>query len=196
NLYLRFHVEDRYVICTHSKFQDPVCQDSCVEFFVQPRPSAGYFNFEINCGGTLHSAYIEDPRRTPDGFARFKLLSAEDGRRVLIAHSMSKLVSPEKPGPVIWQIGCKIPLAVLETYVGPLGPLPGQVWRGNFFKCADKSSHPHWASWAPIGEKLNFHQPKYFAPLRFARANEDNSHATVKGSPHEPGRPPSNPRPK
>ena len=40
----------------------------------------------------------------------------------------------------------------------------------NFFKCADDSSHPHWASWAPIGEALNFHQPQYFAPLRFAPA--------------------------
>ena len=51
SLYLRFRVEDRYVVAKHSQFQDPVWRDSCVEFFVQPRPSGGYFNFEINCGG-------------------------------------------------------------------------------------------------------------------------------------------------
>jgi len=33
-----------------------------------------------------------------------------------------------------------------EHYVGPLGPLTGQVWRGNFFKCAEDNSHPHWAA--------------------------------------------------
>ena len=167
NLYLRFRVEDRYVVAKHTQFQDPVWRDSCVEFFVQPRPSSGYFNFEINCGGTLLSRYIEDPTRTPDGFAKSTRLSSEHGERIRIAHSMPSIVVPEQPGPVVWHIGCQIPLAVLEAYAGPFGPLAGQAWRGNFYKCADDSSHPHWASWAPIGEALNFHQPACFAPLRF-----------------------------
>src|ERR1039458_5035597 len=47
NLYLRFRVEDCYVVAKHTQFQDPVWRDSCVEFFVQPRPASGYFNFEI-----------------------------------------------------------------------------------------------------------------------------------------------------
>src|SRR5438309_65808 len=68
NLYLRFRVDDRYVVAKHTGFQDPVWRDSCAEFFVQPRASGGYFNFEINCGGALLSYYIEDPTRTADGF--------------------------------------------------------------------------------------------------------------------------------
>jgi hypothetical protein len=43
-------------------------------------------------------------------------------------------------------------------------------WCGNLFKCADESSNPHWASWNPIGEELNFHDPRYFASIRFARS--------------------------
>ncbi len=168
NLYLRFRVEDRYVVARHTHFQDPVCQDSCVEFFVQPRPTGGYFNFEINCGGTLLCYYIEDPARTANGFAKFTRLSGEHGRRIQIVHSLPALVVPERHEPVVWHIGCAVPLDVLEASAGPLGPLAGQSWRGNFFKCADGSSHPHWASWAPIGEALNFHQPQYFAPLHFA----------------------------
>ena len=167
NLYLRFRVEDCYVVARHTQFQDPVWRDSCVEFFVQPRPSVGYFNFEINCGGALLSYYIEDPTRTPDGFAKYTRLAPEDGERIRIVHSLPSIVMPEQPGPVVWHIGCQIPLAVLETYAGPLGPLAGQAWRGNFYKCADDSSHPHWASWASIGEVLNFHQPSRFAALRF-----------------------------
>ena len=61
NLYLHFRVEDRYVVAKYTQFQDPVCRDSCVEFFVQPRPIGGYFNFEVNCAGTLLCYYIEDP---------------------------------------------------------------------------------------------------------------------------------------
>jgi hypothetical protein len=171
NLYLRFRVDDRYVLSTTTKYQGPVSRDSCVEFFVEPRRSGGYFNFEINCGGTLLLYFVEDPRRTAKGFARYTRVAPEHGRRVLIRHSMPSVVFPEEPGPIVWQIACQIPLGVLEAYVGPLGPLPGQQWRGNFFKCADESSRPHWASWAPIGEELNFHQPGRFAKLRFAPAS-------------------------
>ena len=167
HLYLRFYVEDYYVVARHTQFQDPVWRDSCVEFFVQPKTAGGYFNFEINCGGTLLCSYIEDPARTPDGFAKFTRLAREDGGLIRISHSMPSTVMPEQAGPVAWHIGLQIPLAVLEAYAGPLGPLAGQAWRGNFYKCADDSSHPHWASSAPIGQELNFHRPDCFAPIRF-----------------------------
>ena len=159
NLYLRFYVDDRYVVSTRTQFQQSVCCDSCVEFFVQPRGTGGYLNFEINCGGTLLSQFIEDPTRRADGFAKFTPVAAEHGRRVQICSSMPQVVFPEQSGPLVWQIACQIPRDVLEAYAGALGPLPGQVWRANFFKCADESSHPHWASWSPIGEQLNFHEP-------------------------------------
>jgi hypothetical protein len=57
---------------------------------------------------------------------------------------------------------------VLAPYCGPLALADGQRWRANCFKCADQSSHPHWASWAPIGEVLNFHQPASFGVFEFA----------------------------
>ena len=49
-----FRVEDRYVRAVAERFQDSVCTDSCVEFFVAPLlDSQAYFNFEVNCGGTM-----------------------------------------------------------------------------------------------------------------------------------------------
>src|ERR1035438_4954679 len=60
-----------------------------------------------------------------------------------------------------------IPLALFAHYLGPLGTLQGQVWRGNFFKCAEENSHPHWASWLPVDE-FNFHRPNCFGSLRLA----------------------------
>ena len=70
-LYGMFNVKDKYVRCVHSNFQSDVWKDSCVEFFVQPKPDMGYFNFEFNCGGALLSYYIKDPTREERGFREY-----------------------------------------------------------------------------------------------------------------------------
>jgi cellulose/xylan binding protein with CBM9 domain len=64
-------------------------------------------------------------------------------------------------------VAMRIPFAMMESYVSATGDPRGQTWRGNLFKCGDETSHPHWASWAPIGQELNFHQPEKFGELRF-----------------------------
>jgi hypothetical protein len=61
----------------------------------------------------------------------------------------------------------------MEPYCGEVRPVVGQRWRVNAFKCGDETSHPHWASWAPIGEALNFHQPEYFGWLELAETPSD-----------------------
>ena len=165
-VYVIFRVEDRHVRSVQVHAQGPVCTDSCVEFFVEPRTGGGYFNFEANAGGTFLLYYIQDHRRGADGFAKSVPVSGDWLRRLRVYHSLPAVVDPELPGPVTWVLEYAIPMALIEAYAGPLGSLSGQTWRGNFFKCADATSHPHWASWAPIGEALNFHQPDFFAPLR------------------------------
>jgi hypothetical protein len=167
-LYLSFLVHDQYVRCTRQKYQELVSKDTCVEFFVQPREGKGYFNFEINCGGTMLLYYIEDATRTPTApFRSYTPVSAELGSRVHIRTTLPSRVEPEIKTPVTWELSCVIPLDVLEHYVGDLRLASGQSWRGNFFKCADESSHPHWASWSLIGPTLRFHQPDRFAALQF-----------------------------
>ena len=166
-LYVHFKVQDRYVRSVGIHPLDPVYQDSCVEFFIQPKPDAGYLNFEANCGGTFLVSYIEDCRRVPGGFAKFRPLAPEWFEKIHCWHSLPAVVEPEITEPVAWQREYFIPFALLEAHVGPLGDIAGQTWRGNFYKGADNSSHPHWAAWAPIGEELNFHQPRYFGEIRF-----------------------------
>jgi hypothetical protein len=70
-----FRVQDRYVRSVHTEYQSPVYRDSCVEFFIQPKPHKGYFNFEFNCGGALLSSYITDSTRVPGGFRDLTNLS-------------------------------------------------------------------------------------------------------------------------
>ena len=161
-----FRVEDRFVRSVHTRFGEPVYQDSCVEIFLQPRPGRGYLNFEMNAGGTLLASHVTDHRRRPDGFAAFTRLTEADGGRVAVRSSLPRVVEPEIEGPVDWQLAFFIPTALLEKYVGAIGPLAGQEWRANLYKCGDGTSHPHWAAWSPV-DALNFHLPHCFGSLRF-----------------------------
>jgi hypothetical protein len=167
-LHAIFAVEDRYVLSVTTELHGMVCRDSCVEFFVQPKPDRGYFNFELNCGGCLHVSCIEDPTRVPGGFKRYAFVPPALAQTVRIYHSLPRTVTPEIAAPQNWTIEVFIPYALFTPFVGAVAPQPGDTWRGNFYKCGDATSHPHWAMWAPMGADLNFHQPQYFAPLRFA----------------------------
>ncbi len=161
-----FQVQDRYVRCVRTEYHSEVWKDSCVEFFAEPKPGRGYFNFEFNCGGAFLCNHIVDPTRTADGFRQFTKLPLEIGREIQARSSLPGVVDPEITGAVTWTLQFFIPLTVFEKYLGPVDNLSGQTWRGNFYKCADDGSHPHWGSWAPVDE-FNFHLPRCFGTLRF-----------------------------
>lgn len=166
-LHLLYQVHDHFVRSVCTKLQGPVCQDSCVEFFVRPGGQGGYFNFEINAGGTLHVSFIRDAHRTAEGFADWHRIDEAELGAVAIHHSLPHIVEPELPGPLTWQVQCRIPYAFMAPYRPDAVPHPGARWKANFYKCGDLTSHPHWASWAPIHKQLNFHVPECFAPLHF-----------------------------
>jgi len=167
HFYGLFLVRDRYVRCVHTGYQASVYEDSCVELFVQPRPDKGYFNFEFNCGGALLASYVTDPARIDGQVAEAALLSLEEGRQVAVYGSLPSIIEPEMENEVTWLLEFSIPFALLQSYTGGIGKVEGQKWRGNLYKCGNKTSHPHWASWAPLSAR-NFHAPWDFGVLRFA----------------------------
>jgi len=159
NIYVHFKVRDQYIRSVTTRTQGPVCQDSCVEFFFTPKPGGGYLNLEANCGGTFLCSYAEPAKSIP--------IDPQWLAQIRCYHSMPKTVEPEITTPCEWRLAYALPLALIEAYTGPLGRLAGQTWKANYYKCGDKTSHPHWGFWAPIGEKLSFHQPEKFAPIHF-----------------------------
>jgi hypothetical protein len=166
-VYVLFRVADRYVRCSQTQHQSHVYRDSCVEFFVQPKSDAGYFNIEFNCVGTMLLYYMANPPRGPSGkLEGYRELPPEELATIRVQHSLPDDLREEIAEPVEWWLEYFVPNALLERYVGPLEPPAQRRWRGNFYKCGDDTSHPHWASWAPI-ERLDFHQPDHFAPLVF-----------------------------
>jgi len=166
-LYVRFNVADRYVRAVAENYQDSVCKDSCVEFFVQPKAGANYFNFEVNAGGIMLLYCIPV---AADGSAQMDQLQPVPFDRVKemkIRHSLPSRIEPEITEPCEWTIEYSIPLYLFEQYGLLSRPLAGQTWRANFYKCADTTSHPHWGMWSPIPDGRSFHRPEYFSELVF-----------------------------
>ena len=164
-----FRVEDRYVRAVAEHFQDSVCSDSCVEFFVAPVPgSQAYFNFEVNCGGTMLLHRCPSPQERAGG-RDTENVSDADGNTIPMATTLPKIVEPEWVDPTTWVVEYHVPFALFTQYFGAAIPSPGTEWQGNFYKCGDRTSHPHWGSWAPVDTpNPSFHQPDFYQPLVFA----------------------------
>ena len=164
-VYVTFRVEDRYVRAVAANHQGDVWRDSCAEFFFVPGTdiSKGYFNLEMNCGGTMLFHFQPVPKQNVVS------VRPEDVDRVTVAHSMPRIVQPEMANPVTWTLEYRLPVNILEKYSPVAQPAPGVTWRANFFKCADDSSHPHWLTWSPVDPSpLGFHRPDRFGELAFA----------------------------
>lgn len=169
NVYVRFDVMDSYVKMVSSKLNDPVCEDSCVEFFIQPKGTKTYFNFEINGGGTMLLYKLIDPtfvrRNGKRTFAKFEPVPAEWAEKVEIAHSLPKTMPSPMTQPVAWTVAFRIPFALFSHCLGKnCSVKKGDAWHGNFFKCGGSE---HYGMWCDVGEKLNFHQPDRFGRIVF-----------------------------
>ena len=158
-----FVVNDRYVRCVKQHFQDMVCEDSCVEIFLQPHdnPKGSYLSLEISGNGTLLSYLIHDPTRTESGFVDYRPLTTSEGGQYKVITSLPKMVDPELDQPTTWHAAFEIPKQLLRELFGDQYSDTNK-WRMNAFKCGDQTSHPHWASWQPVPE-FNFHDPSAFA---------------------------------
>ena len=165
-LYVYFLVHDRYVRSVHTLCQSAVCKDSCVEFFVAPLPGQGYLNFEINAGGTLLVHRMEEPK-PPLGTRIGNPLSVHWTDQIQVFHSLPRTIEPEITTPTTWHIEYAVPWTLFSEHVPECVIGAGAIWQANFYKCGDQTSHPHWASWAPIGDRLDFHVPSTFQPIEF-----------------------------
>jgi hypothetical protein len=164
-IYVAFRVVDRYVRAVANAHQAAVYCDSCVEFFFAPGEdlAKGYFNLEMNCGGTMLFHHQVVPRSNK------VIVDAADLVRIEVAHSLPTIVEPEVPGPITWTVEYRLPVDVLGKYApDALRPSPGVRWRANFYKCADETSHPHWLTWSPVNHPSpDFHRPGDFGMLEF-----------------------------
>ena len=132
-------------------------EDSCVEFFVEDPDGSVYYNFEINALGKVLSCIGPDRNhRTP---------RPEEEMKAIARFSSVNKVDAEKGGLQNWRACIIIPFELI--CIDPENP-PRQI-RANFYKCGDKTAHPHYVSWSPIDTpQPDFHRPEFFGELRLA----------------------------
>ena len=96
------------------------------------------------------------------------MLPPEDLARIEVATSLTGPIIDEIVEPTTWTLEARLPLAVLEKHAHVIRPRAGVTWRGNFYKCADETSDPHWLTWSPVDWPAPaFHLPAQFGTLRF-----------------------------
>lgn len=152
HIFVAFDVEEEHIAAVELADNGRVWEDSCVEFFVANPVGAGYFNFELNCIGTLLAAY----RTSRESATHF---SAGQLSRVVRHTSLEHKTTDIRQGGKWWAV-LAVPFELLGVEVAPAS------LRANLYKCGDNLARPHYLSWAPIElDKPNFHCPDYFGEL-------------------------------
>jgi len=134
----------------YTAYGEPVYEDSCLEFFVSfNNQSPLYMNFEMNANGAfLASVRVERKNKTN------------------IHEKVPLPVVKAEKHDDFWTVETFFSLEMIETLFGKCDFRKGYVFRGNFYKCGDKTEIPHYGMWSPIElEKPDFHQPAYFGEL-------------------------------
>jgi len=134
-------------------FGGMVCQDSCMEFFVQcnPEKTEDYINLESNGYPVMLIGFGPD---------RHHRIQFEEPRGI------APQASEHRGG--WWALSYTVPANVIEQLFG-VTLASGQKMRGNFFICGDKTEYPHYGMWngadPAVFPKPDFHQPVNFAPM-------------------------------
>ena len=159
-IYIKYDVHGSMLRAIYTNDQEPVYEDSCVEFFCQRPGSDRYLSLGFNCIGTClatrRKGREEDVQR----------LSASELQSIGRYSSLGRRAFMEMEGMFAWDLVVKVPFALLG-YAG--GEVPERLL-GNFYKCADGTESRHFLTWAPVKTEMpDFHRPEFFGELVFAR---------------------------
>lgn len=158
-LLLHYRVKEQSVRARYGKDNEPVWTDSCVECFFQPEEGGDYYNIECNCAATLLIGVGKDRQHR-------ELVGPQLLAKVERWASLGSRPFEERPGTCLWEVALVVPSVVLIRH--PELSLTGKTFRGNFYKCGDELTVPHFLSWNPIEvESPDFHRPEFFGQLRF-----------------------------
>lgn len=151
---LRMSVKESDPLAVCTEYNQPVYQDSCMEFFVSFNPeSPKYMNFEMNSNGAFLAAVrTERANKTP-------------------IHTLAELpeVKASKDSDS-WSVEVFFPNEFIGKTFGKSDFARGERIKGNFYKCGDNTAIPHFGMWAPIeNEKPDFHRPEFFGIMEIEK---------------------------
>ena len=155
-LLLHYEVKEKYLRINSFQSNDPVYEDSCVEFFISFEEGK-YYNLEFNAIGVGLIGYGTSEKATRERLANSVIERIK---------SFSEITSNVEREGVNWKLSLYIPFEVFDRdHIVNLG---GVNATANFYKCGDMLPEPHFVSWNPIqAPEPNFHLPDFFAPIEF-----------------------------
>ena len=148
-LYVRYEVKGEVPLSTKTNDLELVNEDACVEIFIGDADNTHYWNFEFNPAGVCNASHrkerkVDVVRLNPEQLTSIKRY----GQQLCAAH---------------WTLLVGIPLSLIE-----LDLAREHARRANLYKCGDKTSMKHYASWNPIlAEVPAFHLPEFFGEIQF-----------------------------
>ena len=154
DLLLHYKVTEDSVAAVAEADGGNVWEDSCCECFIQPADDGIYYNLECNCAGTLLlAAGTSRNGRTP---APGNVLKSIDRWASLGRGSFA-----ERKGLQTWELALTVPFTAWFQH--HIESLDGMTLRGNFYKCGDKLSQPHFVTWNTIRSATpDYHRPECF----------------------------------
>jgi hypothetical protein len=165
-IFLKYFVEEKALRSTCLNPNDPVYEDSCVEFFIAFEGEESYYNLEWNCAGTCLAGYGEgkDRRLLPPA----DILKIKHYSQIRSSNEGSGAGRAEQANGIQWELTLVIPAAVFIHH--SFSGFSGMSCRGNFFKCGDELPQPHYLAWNNITSPApEFHLKAYFADLKFCQ---------------------------
>lgn len=156
-LYLHYFVRGLSLRAMADEDGEFVHPDSCVEFFMRPSDDLFYTNFEFNCIGTCLAARGAGRNgRVP--------FTANEYKKIRRYTTVQCEAFAEKKGIHQWELTVAIPFELMGLNADRL---PAKI-RGNFYKCADETAHPHYVTWSPINlPSPDYHCPEHFGEICF-----------------------------
>ncbi|HEY5591765.1 MAG TPA: carbohydrate-binding family 9-like protein, partial [Paludibacter sp.] len=140
SIFIHFKVIESNIRALYTNDQDPVWEDSCVEFFCKLPEQNTYFNFEFNCIGTCLATVREGRDLNVNPLSKKKMNSI---KRVA---SLGNCTFNEKKGNFEWKLTVEIPFELIDIQSDNLP----EMLMANFYKCGDGTSIPHYLSWSHI----------------------------------------------
>lgn len=152
---LKYYVQEREIKAIFRELNDPVYEDTCVEFFIAFNDEAEYYNLEFNCAGTARVQF--GPGKQDRDFIPASLLES-------IRYQTS--IQNKSGGGIYWELTLLLPREIFKFHANlQLEQTPAKV---NFFKCGDGLLQPHFLCWSNIiAEEPEFHLPAFFKDAIF-----------------------------
>ena len=130
-----------------------VCEDSCLEFFIQPTGRVDYLNFEINPNRAI---YLGFGPNLPENIRQI----------VPEVQELLNIQTALTDGG--WYVTYQVPFAFIRRFFPEFQAEVGGHIYANAYKCGDKTVKDHYLAWNPIEWfEPAFHRPEQFGCLTF-----------------------------